>query len=249
MIERMQDLPEGVLGLRARGQVTAEDYQSVLVPALEEELSHHSRVRLLYVLGDEFDGYTGGAAWEDAKVGMKHFTAFDRVAVVTNEGWIAKMVRAFGFAIPGEVRVFGVEDVEKARTWITEPLPTGDLAFELDEARGVLVLRPHGELEAGDFARLAATVDPFLEAEGELRGLMIVAKQFPGWDDLAAFTAHMRFVKDHQKKVRRVALVTDARGLGFLPRIGRHLLAAEMKTFSMRDEDGARRWVAGAHDA
>ncbi|MGB5366203.1 MAG: STAS/SEC14 domain-containing protein, partial [Polyangiales bacterium] len=84
MIELMTDLPDRVLGLRARGEVTADDYRTVLVPAIEERLSKHRKVRLLYVIGDEFKGYSGGAAWEDAKVGMKHLTSFERVAVVTD---------------------------------------------------------------------------------------------------------------------------------------------------------------------
>ncbi len=246
MIERIEGLPDDVLALQARGEVTAEDYQSVLVPALEDLLRHHRRVRLLYVLGDGFDGYTGGAAWEDAKVGMRHLTAFERVAVVTDEGWVTTMVKAFGFAMPGEVRVFGTGELDEARTWISEPLAAGAATFDLDETDGVLVVRPHGELEAGDFDRLTATVDPFTDAQGELRGLMIVTEEFPGWDDFAAFTAHMRFVKDHQKKIRRVALVTDARVFGFLPRIGRHLLAADIRSFPMSEEAMARRWAAGA---
>lgn len=246
MIERIEGLPDGVLALRAHGEVSAEDYDTVLVPALEDVLHRHRRVRLLYVLGEEFDGYTGSAAWEDAKVGMKHLTAFERVAVVTNEGWVIKLVKAFGFAIPGEVRVFGVDGFDEARTWICEPRATGDLAMDLDEAEGVLVLRPHGELEAVDFDRLAAVVDPYIAAQGELRGLMIVTKEFPGWDDFAAFTAHMRFVKDHQKRVRRVALVTDAKVMGFMPRIGRFVLTADVRSFPMSEEAAARRWVAGA---
>ena len=76
MIELMSDLPERVLGVKVSGEVTAADYQTVLVPAIEGQLTKHKKVRLLYVIGDQFEGYTGGAAWEDAKVGMKHLTSF-----------------------------------------------------------------------------------------------------------------------------------------------------------------------------
>ena len=121
MIERITDLPDQVLGLKASGEVTADDYKQVLVPALEEKLGQHRKVRLLYVIGDGFTGYTGGAAWEDAKVGMKHLTAFERVAIVTDVDWIGNMVKAFGFVMPGEVRVFD-DDIGEARRWISEPL-------------------------------------------------------------------------------------------------------------------------------
>ncbi len=166
MIEQLTDLPDRILGLKASGEVTADDYKQVLVPALEEKLSQHRKVRLLYVIGDGFKGYTSGAAWEDAKVGMKHLTAFERVAVVTDVDWIENMVKAFGFVMPGEVRVFDDDDLEEARTWISEPPATGDLRFELLSETGVLVLEPRGELEAGDFERLSAAVDPYIESKG-----------------------------------------------------------------------------------
>ncbi len=120
MIEVMTDLPDRVLGLRASGEVTADDYKTVLVPAIEEKLTRHKKVRLLYVFGDRFEGYTGGAAWEDAKVGMKHLTSFERVAVVTDIDWIENMIKAFGFAFPGEVRVFDDDDLDEARRWVGE---------------------------------------------------------------------------------------------------------------------------------
>jgi len=120
MIQEITDLPDNVLGLKASGEVEAEDYQRVLVPALESKLRDHRRVRLLYVIDDSFTGYTGGAAWEDAKIGMFHLTAFERVAVVTSEEWILKMVSAFGFAMAGEVRVFAPDDLASAREWSCE---------------------------------------------------------------------------------------------------------------------------------
>ena len=239
MIEVMTDLPDRVLGLRARGEVTAEDYRTVLVPAIEEKLSKHRNVRLLYVIGDEFKGYSGGAAWEDAKVGMKHLTSFERVAVVTDVDWIEKMIRAFGFALPGEVRVFDDDDLEDARQWISEPPSRGHLSFELIEDKGVLILQPKGELEAADFERLSAEVDPYIEKAGLLNGLMVVAEHFPGWDDFAALSSHIRFIREHHSKIRRVAFVTGDRVVSSLPRIASRFVDAEVRAFPMSARDEA----------
>lgn len=244
MIERMTDLPERILGFKASGEVTADDYKQVLVPALEEKLNEHRKVRLLYVIGDGFTGYTGGASWEDAKVGMKHLTSFERTAIVTNVDWIEKMVKALGFAMPGEVRVFDDDDLEEARAWICAPTATGDLKFELLTETGVLVLEPQGEIEAGDFDRLGAAIDPYIESEGGLRGLMIATKHFPGWDDFNALITHLRFVKDHQKKIRRIAIASDDRLLSVLPGIASKFLSAEVRSFSSEDRDRALLWLA-----
>jgi hypothetical protein len=246
MIEVMTDLPERVLGLKASGEVTADDYKTVLVPAIEEKLTKHKKVRLLYVLGDEFKGYTGGAAWEDAKVGMKHLTSFERVAVVTDVDWIGNMIKAFGFALPGEVRVFEDDDLEDARQWISEPPSKGHLAFELIRDEGVLILEPKGELEAADFERLSAEVDPYIAGAGALNGMMVVAEHFPGWDDFAALTSHVRFVREHHKKIRRVAIVTEDRLVSAMPRFASRFVDAEVRAFPMGGRDEALLWVGQA---
>ncbi|MGD8317208.1 MAG: STAS/SEC14 domain-containing protein [Myxococcales bacterium] len=243
MIEVMIDLPDRVLGLRARGEVTADDYKATVVPAIEKKLTRFHKARLLYVLGDEFEGYSGGAAWEDAKIGMKHFTSFERIAVVTNVDWVERAVKAVGFALPGEVRVFDDDDLEEARHWISEPPSQGHLSFELMEEKGILVLEPNGELEAADFERLSAEIDPYIERTGALNGLMIVAEHFPGWDDFSALSSHLRFVREHRKEIRRVALVTDDRLLSAIPRIASRFLDAEVRVFPMNARDEAILWV------
>jgi hypothetical protein len=245
MIEIMTDLPERVLGVRAVGEVTAADYQDTLVPAIEEKLGRYSKVSLLYVVGKEFAGYTGGAAWEDAKVGMQHLTSFGRIAVVTEIDWIENMVRAFGFAMPCEVRVFDNDDLEEAREWVSEPPPRGKLSFDLIADDGVLILEPHGELVAADFSRLAAEVDPYIEDVGDLSGIMVVAEHFPGWDDFSAMASHLRFVRDHHQKVRRVALVTNDRAISALPRFATRFVDAEVRAFPFTARDEALLWVGG----
>jgi hypothetical protein len=243
MIELMTDLPERVLGVKAIGHVSAEDYKTVLVPAIEEKLTQYKKTRLLYELGDEFEGYTGGAAWEDAKIGMKHLTSFERVAIVTDIDWVEKTIKAFGFVLPGEVRVFDDDDLEEARAWVCEAPSRGQLKFEILEEQGVLIMQPDGELEAADFDRLSARLDPYLASAGVLEGVMIVAEHFPGWDDFAALTSHVRFVREHHTKVRKVALVTSDRLVSAIPRFASRFVDAEVRAFPMSRRDEALLWV------
>lgn len=246
MLRLLEDLPDQVLGVEALGEVTAEDYREVLVPAVEARLGRHARVRLLYVLGKAFDGFSGGATWEDAKLGMHHFTAFERVAVVTDRDWLKGMVKAFGFALPGEVATFETGQLAEARAWIGDLRGPGSLEFELREDVGVLILRPRDELVAADFERVEAVVDPYLTESGGLAGLMVVADEFPGWDSFPAMTAHFRFVREHQDKLRRVALVTSDRFLSALPRLAQRFLAAEVRRFEPGDEEAALRWTSSS---
>lgn len=118
MIETLTGLPENVIGFSAHGMVTAEDYERHIVPAVEEALLNNEKVRLLYQLGEDFDGFKAGALWEDAKVGLSHLAAWERIAVVTDLEWLRSATKAFGFAMPGEVRVFANTELEAAREWL-----------------------------------------------------------------------------------------------------------------------------------
>ena len=122
MIERIEDLPEPVVGMRAEGKVEKADYQEIVIPAVRAVLDRHERVRLLYVLGDDFDGYSIGAMWEDTKLGAGHLRSWERIAVVTDADWVENAVKAFGWMIPGEVRAFDDDDEAEARAWVTEGL-------------------------------------------------------------------------------------------------------------------------------
>lgn len=118
MLKRIQGLPENVLGIEAIGEVTGTDYETVLIPAVEKMILQQNLLRFLYHLGNDFTGFDAKAIWNDAKIGLEHLNAWERVAVVTDVGWIRTAVQVFGFAIPGHVRVFSNSDLEVARNWL-----------------------------------------------------------------------------------------------------------------------------------
>jgi len=122
MIEMIEGLPAPVVGVRAAGKLTKQDYEDAVIPAVQAMLDAHDRVRLLYVLGDDFDGYSIGAMWEDTKLGVEHLRSWERIACVTDADWVDNAVKAFGWMIPGEVRAFDDDDEDEARAWITEGL-------------------------------------------------------------------------------------------------------------------------------
>jgi hypothetical protein len=108
---------------------------------------------------------------------------------------------------------------------------------------GILMLEPNAPLEADDFEGLAREIDPYISEHGKLAGLMIHAKTFPGWVNLEAFLAHMRFIERHHQKVHRLAVVSDSRLLTELPRIATHLVRAEVKHFSESAYEEALQWL------
>jgi len=120
MIEFIQNMPENVVAVKASGKVTAKDYDDVLIPSIEDKLGKHKKIRMLYELGRDLSGFTPGAMWDDAKVGIRHITAFEKIAVVSDVEWIAAAVKVFAFLIPCPVRVFGTTELSEAKKWISD---------------------------------------------------------------------------------------------------------------------------------
>lgn len=117
MFRPIEDLPDGVIGLEVTGEVHAKDYADVLAPMFEEARSAGDKVRLLYAIGDDAE-ITGGAAWADTKFGVQNFTAFERIAVVTDRDWLADAVKALGWIMPGDVRAYPHADRADAIEWL-----------------------------------------------------------------------------------------------------------------------------------
>ena len=120
MVEKIPGLPDNVLGFSATGKVTATDYESTIIPAVEALFSRHRKIRFLYHLGTEFSGFEAAAVWDDTKLGLKHLTGWERMAIVSDVEWIRGAIRLFGLAIPGQVRVFHNRDITEATRWICE---------------------------------------------------------------------------------------------------------------------------------
>lgn len=116
MIKVLSDMPPGVIGFEAAGKLQAEDYRDVVLPALEGAAAK-GEIRFVIVM-DDFDGMTGGALWQDLKIGVDHLRAWKRVALVTDIGWMHQLTDLFGWMTPGETRTFPMAERDAAIEWV-----------------------------------------------------------------------------------------------------------------------------------
>lgn len=120
MIERIEDVPAGIVGLRASGKLTKDDYTEVLEPALREGVES-GELRLLFVLTD-FHGLEPSAIPEDARTGFRSWirdhAAWKRFALVTDVEWVAKAMHMFTWLTPGEVLIRDLDGLEEAKRWV-----------------------------------------------------------------------------------------------------------------------------------
>jgi SpoIIAA-like len=245
MLEKLKDLPSGIEGLKAIGKISTEDYERVFVPFLDEARREGRRIRFLYQLGPEFESFTPGAAWEDAKIGLHSMRLFDGCAVVTDLGWIRETARLVGFLMPCPVRVFGNQERDNAIEWLGS-LPQGaTVSHRLLPEYGVIVVEVKQALRAQDFDELAFTADSWIETHGGLQGLVIHAHEFPGWENLGSFLRHVRFVRDHHRKIKRIALAADSKLASLAPMLAEHFVQAELKSFGYDERERAITWASG----
>jgi hypothetical protein len=105
------------------------------------------------------------------------------------------------------------------------------------------LIEPQGPLTKDDFAAIAGQIDPIIDNQGPLDGLIVKTREFPGWEGLGDVIAHFRFVKNHHRSIKKIALVTDAKIAEIFPVIVDHFVKAEVKHFNFDDFDEAVAWI------
>jgi len=120
------------------------------------------------------------------------------------------------------------------------------LHIELDKKSGIVILSPDSALSEGDFKKVSAVIDPYLEETGKLQGLIIYTRSFPGWKSFGAFLGHLNFVREHHKKILHVALVTDSAVGNLGEKLASHFISAEIKHFRFSRLQEAKSWISPA---
>ena len=119
MIEVLKDMPEGVTGIRVSGRVSGDEMRE-FKPDMDEMLNT-GEIRIVEVIASDYEGFGRGGLVEDLKMGFgalfRHHSAFKRIAVVSDKEWVAHTLHAVGWMVPGELALFGLDELERAKDW------------------------------------------------------------------------------------------------------------------------------------
>jgi len=107
-----------ILVVRVSGKLAQADYAH-FVPELDRLVQKHGKIRLLFDMTD-FHGWEVGAAWEDLKLGLKHFSDIERLALVGETKWQHGMATFCKPFTRAAVRYFDHVDAAGARKWLDE---------------------------------------------------------------------------------------------------------------------------------
>jgi hypothetical protein len=92
MFEKLEQSEGKVIGFRAVGKLTDEDYKS-LIPQLEEIIEKEGKVRVLMNMHD-FEGFTLKAAMDDTMYWLKHDKDTEKCAVIGDKKWEEWLIKA-----------------------------------------------------------------------------------------------------------------------------------------------------------
>lgn len=110
--------PDNVVAFKALGEVTKEDYKTVIAPAIEKLVDKINEINFLLLVDTEIENFTTAAWIEDAFIGLKNFGKWKRSAIVTDSENAISFTNGFSYIVPGEFRGYKKEAFDEAMNWV-----------------------------------------------------------------------------------------------------------------------------------
>jgi hypothetical protein len=122
VIEQLTAMPPGVTGVRVSGRVSGDEMRAFR--PTWQKLVGTDEVRFVEVIDNDYTGFGRGGLIEDWKLSwgslLGHHSAFKRIAVVTDKEWIVHAIHALAWMVPGEIKVFALDDLDGAKQWAAD---------------------------------------------------------------------------------------------------------------------------------
>ena len=116
---RCRICPNGVVGVRLPGRLSGQEFREFR--PTWDKLVAADEIRFVEVIDDDYEGFGPGGLIDDCKMGFgalfHHHSAFKRIAVVTDKDRIVHAVHALAWMVPGDIRMFGLDDLDRAKQW------------------------------------------------------------------------------------------------------------------------------------
>lgn len=121
MIEQIKNLPDNMVGFRASGEVVKDDF-NVVHKKVEQLVDKTGKLNYMLYLENSPADFSLGAWWEDALLGVKNITKWNRASIISDSETVDKFTAFFSKIMPGEFKVFQKNDLERAIDWTSEKI-------------------------------------------------------------------------------------------------------------------------------
>lgn len=243
MLLRIEGLPPGIHGVRIEGELVGDEHEGALWPLIAEARRSQGELRLLYDFAPSFEGFRAHEAWEDLKTGFAQLSEVERCAVVADEPWVRAVAKVAGAMVPADVRTFERAEWTEAVDWLQAETHER-LSVSLLADQGVLLIQPIEAISDEDLEHLRVIIDTWTRTGGTLRGMVIHAYRFPGWEDLRTAFHHWRLAREKAGELDRVAVAVGGTVGGFVSALGELFTDAEVHRFEPDRLVDALDWVA-----
>lgn len=119
MIRLLDNLPPNVVGIEVDGEVTRDEYDTIVEPNINKLAESQQSLNYIVVLKSGLGSFTAGVWWEDFKLALKHYTKWNKVAIVTDEQSVRTLTNLFGFGFPGKHKIFNLNGFDNAVFWVS----------------------------------------------------------------------------------------------------------------------------------
>ncbi|WP_345949309.1 STAS/SEC14 domain-containing protein [Mucilaginibacter sp. PAMB04274] len=103
--------------------MTRKNIEQVLLPELDALAERTGNLNYLLVLENQVQDFTANAWWKDMISSLKHFTQWNRIAVVTNQKAVEIFTDLFELVVPGRSKGFRPDQLDEALTWVQAERP------------------------------------------------------------------------------------------------------------------------------
>lgn len=255
MLEILES-PRFLVAMKLTGDLIADDVEKAYEVA-DKALKDNERVSFYAEVDDSFSITLEGLI-KDITERFGQFgklSKYYRAAVVTDKGWMAALVRVEGLVFSSiDVRVFGLNEKDKAFQWasekpepITKPEdPDASIKFLQTTSTKVLAYEVDGKLREKDIKSAVAHMKELFGQEGKVNVLGRF-KNFNGFDLLAVFDDDLIKLKYQSlSKIERYAVVGPSPWLRNFLELLDPMFGVEIKVFDENDEAAAWEWVGAS---
>lgn len=125
MIEQIKNLPDNMVGFRASGEVTQDDFD-IVHKKVGQLVEKTGKLNYMLYLENSPADFSFGAWMQDALLGIKNITKWNRAAIISDSETVDKFTTVFSKIMPGEFKVFQKNDLERAIDWTSEKIEVED---------------------------------------------------------------------------------------------------------------------------
>lgn len=117
MIDILPGLPSNVIGFKATGEVTKEDYEKVVFPGIKRHMDTFGELNFVFFVDTPLKNFSPGAWIRDIWLQIKKLAAWHKVAIISDVENVRRFTDTISHILPGKYKGFLSSQLEDAVRW------------------------------------------------------------------------------------------------------------------------------------